>query len=121
MSALQTEKEIADVRAGNRLDAYVAKAVFGEDIYRDSIHGLWRLGTERRTDKGCPPPYSTEIGAAWKVIEKLDGDPFTFAVGVGWCDLYRDRDQVDGITADSTPLAICKAAMLAILKRTARA
>jgi hypothetical protein len=95
---------------------------------------------------GGPRKYSTDIKAAWKVVERLRTDGWLvrvqempneepFLMGAGWrdeenlelhmramCQLYPSKRQREGramfrdIVAfeDSTPLAICKAALAAV-------
>lgn len=58
------------------------------------------------------PYYSTDISAAWKVIEKLteDGDAFTLLYDHGW---FANKDGVYEVCETTAPHAICIAALAA--------
>ena len=83
---------------------------------RDSEADAW--------EKDCPY-YSSEISAAWEVVEKLtDGHRRAVEVGNGhsswwWCNVSRPEPDSHGCThydltkADTAPLAICLAALKA--------
>lgn len=63
------------------------------------------------------PNYSTDIAAAWEVVEKLRNRVNTFTIGAsiildnGWAVEWRNGDFVHD---KSAPLAICRAALLAV-------
>ncbi len=61
-----------------------------------------------------PPPYSADIAAAWLVVEALHARGVNLHVGVNWCDVWVGDGQTEGLIANSTPEAICKAALLAV-------
>ncbi len=97
-----------DLRA---LDAKVHRAVYGEG---------WNGGNPIKGFDGrwpWPPPYSTNIEAAWRVVESLRsrGSPFCMLCAdlepssgwVAWFGSYFDK-------ATTVPLAICRAALKAI-------
>lgn len=99
------------------LDAEVAAKVFGME---------WAGGNPIRDYDGrrpWPPPYSTDIKAAWEVVEKMRE--------LGWCFMLRQWP--DGTTwavlephtpvtlaighdakAENAPLAVCRAALAAL-------
>ncbi|MDE2104292.1 MAG: hypothetical protein KGL39_44050 [Patescibacteria group bacterium] len=66
--------------------------------------------------------YSTEIAAAWQVVEKFASKPAVYYVtvnnchrdeGIEWCVLIADEEQVyEG--QGPLPLAICRAALSAV-------
>ncbi len=103
-----THEEIQNMPAGNKIDMLVELDVFG-----------WPKGYDDARDI---PPYSTDINAAWKVVEKLreDGlyltmnaDAFSagypqFNPGSGWWCSFKYS-----ALAETAPLAICRAALLA--------
>jgi hypothetical protein len=117
------------MEAGRELDALVAEKVMGlicscriERTYC-AIHGEYHTGSLRA--------YSTEIAAAWEVVEKvavkgidfyLEKDPHR---SFYWCRFndtiqgtfnregYEDTRLGEG-TADTAPLAICLAALEAV-------
>lgn len=95
-----TEKELRE------LDAEVHRVVFGPQ--------------PRTWDERYAPHYSTNIAAAWKVVEKLaerfDRDPFicenTYLSGDReWHVVFNGMYEAAEPTA---PLAICKAAIAAM-------
>lgn len=110
------------------LDAKVAELVMGyelikiRDIY---VEGAWN-GDNPDSLIELPhqeklPHYSTDIAAAWKVVEKFSFDLKDWN-GCGeedyrgyTCKLYDGRTQVEE-TADTAPLAICLAALKAVEK-----
>lgn len=106
-----------DLKPGRELDALVAEKVMGEDLSPlGTLHG--------REIPYVPPHYSTDIAAAWQVMEHITAqkrDDF------GWFDLrfvndrwkatfitgayYEARDHIEAPTA---PHAICLAALKAV-------
>jgi len=116
-----TLEEILRMEAGPELDRLVAKHIMGwkegQEIL-ESLSGIGILGEK------ALPRYSTDITAAWSVVEKL--------VNLGWLvnllspwkgnatchwTCYVERKGENGwerleATGDSAPLAICRAAMV---------
>lgn len=111
-------------RAGRALDAIVAERVMG---VKEAPFGV------------CPtcgygggygfkefPEYSTDIAAAWEVVEKLSRRNFSMhndtgcsgcepTEGVGWMALFHIEGGPMAYTvADTAPLAICLAALKAV-------
>jgi hypothetical protein len=109
---------IDDMPAGLEIDAIVADKVFGfrrwegiPDAFHPKAIRWWQ--TEQPCD---PPPYSTDIAAAWNVFEKIERQPgFVFNRFIE----KKDKSYVvsfDGINyseAEDAPLAICHAALKA--------
>lgn len=131
--------KIDEMQAGREMDALVAEKVM--ELPKDliSTHGplfyTRKNGTQVKIKE--IQYYSTEIAAAWEVVEKMrstpcsDGDHFCF-------DLYAENNYVAVFrhhlgeitpepyfekyefymaTADTVPLAICQAALKAVLGR----
>jgi len=142
-------KPFDEFEAGHEIDVLVAEIVMG-----------WILGTERitRPDGGsfnAPlltdwhdpnyrayslPPYSTDIEAAWLVVERVqqshgmlsvswsegnhyyceegtddDPTPVHRCTPVWWCVIYPKQGLAfEGPWSHSAPLAICRAALAAI-------
>lgn len=120
---------------GRELDALIAEKVMGwENVHK---HGSRLVGIPP-TQPGIPvclaggeiPPYSTDIAAAWEVVEKLQKDnpfwktsnyegwmnfnlgPTTGNDGFGWYANFGDSNTIAyGKTA---PHAICLAALKAL-------
>lgn len=113
---------VLGMNAGRELDAMVAEKVFGWEPavnpWGDGRNIGWNLPPcipnelERRTWSRDPLPYSTDISAAWQVVEKigLGIQP----CGDGWvCGIPGNRSKPSVLGA-SAPLAICLAAMKAV-------
>jgi hypothetical protein len=66
----------------------------------------------------CPAPYSTNMGWAWEVIEKLKHlSPciwYETDDGYGWRVMFQ-APYADVIN-ESAPLAICRAALIAVME-----
>ena len=136
--------DIDKLEAGPETDALVGKHVMGWTL-TDTVNVTWdevaeyrkrptvstsdNIGSRvwnnnRRVDEWCP---STDIVAAWEVVEKLEYN-WTLGRDVGQCGddyetsgdkLYRfvysaPGMPMQGISANTAPLAICHAALKAI-------
>ena len=94
-----------DLKAGGYLDALIGEQVFGiaQDPHGEAVE---------------VPPYSTDIGAAWQIVEHLTSngsDTFrcqNYDDGTwdAWFHIYDMRCK-GYAHADTAPLAICKAAL----------
>jgi len=94
-----TKTEPIVVESHRALDALVATEVMGLDI-------------PLLADSPVPPArrYSTDIAAAWEVVEELDLSMYPLACTVGW---RFEFDRNEGAEAETAPLAICLAALKA--------
>lgn len=111
-----TREQIENLEAGPELDAAIHEDVMGLQLQNHSIlkHGGVWVGC-RYVDP--PPAYSTDIAAAWGVIEKtgmLDVSRLRYALwqeddGGNWVVTMDAGRYVEAPTAQ---LAICRAAML---------
>jgi hypothetical protein len=123
--------------AGRALDAEVDRVVFGHRVRMLASGGAqWWGETEAFTGWHNVPPYSTDIAAAWLVVEKLTAEGYWMSLegwdkntlleaswtASFWCD--RGACSVHGgpsdsghgsgdVSADTAPLAICRAALAA--------
>lgn len=99
------------LEAGPKLDALVAEHVMGSAFVQTKLY---------------LPPYSTDIAAVWEVVEKMGYRPFdllTSLVASGpvvegkipcrWEWFCYFDDGARAIQAETAPLAICRAALLA--------
>lgn len=97
---------IDELKPGRELDALVAEKVFGVDvgdIYYDS--------TMQEITNFSIPHYSTDISAAWEVVEKFGRFDLILNGSGAWCaEFYGSWDRSFG---DSAPHAICLAALKA--------
>lgn len=112
-----TREEILALPAGPETDRLVAERVMGIGWQGgnpiDGYDGRWPW----------PPPYSTDVAAAWSVVEKLtdNQDGYCFDLYRGtfpdqppeWvCATLRGRGMVVAC-GQTAPLAVCRAALLA--------
>ena len=129
-----TAPETVDLPAGRELDALVAEKVMGQ-VPCDAWRPFTALPPQWMKDKGecghaaCfpaqmgPAAYSTDIAAAWEVVEKITAPGRL--TGGAWRHLNGKYDAVfseqlgGGVFAMSdeaptAPLAICHAALKAV-------
>ena len=121
-----TKEEILKMAAGNKLDAQIARGIFGKQIANDGIWKEYVLGRGRLTDASGKfdlillEPYSTDISAAWQVVEKIRTIDTYIEISNGWQpeQFWRVKLTPEGIDAwgRTLPEAICKAALLAKLE-----
>ena len=119
----------ATLVAGRALDAMVAEKVMGWQFVPASKpegHPRWTDGEDwfcaEKTciSGGSPPAYSTDIAAAWQVVEELHRRFPDLTIEVGWSHETRqwfcqDYDEMNfGGAGSSAPLAICLAALRAV-------
>ena len=88
----------------------IAKEIFKLDVKHD-----WHWEFTTRS-------YSTDISAAWEVVEKCENfncyvDLIALSNKRGWkCAVY-DVNKISGnAIAETAPLAICRAALLAVME-----
>jgi len=109
-----------DIIPEDALDLYLA----GSPIHCDSWTCVCRYD-EGDTPKWVPDPYSTDISAAWLVVEKLkkDWDCIDLIWDAGAWDMCLENydshrkfylGKESGATYEELPEAICKAALIAI-------
>ena len=109
---------MAETIAGHDLDALIAENFLGLDY--ESVDGTWRyegllihLGEEL-------PAFSTSIADAWRLVEEMairgwKVDVQNRFAGCWACHVHFDAPNYAKVfeTADSAPLAICKASLAA--------
>jgi hypothetical protein len=103
-----TREEILAMPAGRELDAIVAKAIGYVSLttHWNPIDNMY----------GTLPHYSTDISAAWEVVEKLQQD-FMFIDIFSTSDSYNVLvTNGDAVNAEKAPEAICKAALIAVME-----
>lgn len=106
------------------LDAEVHRGVFGCQVHWSEDHQDWRhVIADNGVSLFCGQPvphYSTDMGAAWKVVEKMCGETKQILFVSGeWYAIF-PRSCPEGVVptvilegAATAPLAICKAALAA--------
>lgn len=120
-----THDEILNMEAGREMDALVAEKVMGWREYDYKFYSSWEIaeGVFRRMSEFQP---SIDIASAWEVVEKIrttiiHGLPvcpnivYHHSIPAWHCELFNNMwmRQAD---ADTAPLAICRAALLATSK-----
>ncbi len=113
------------MKPGRTLDALVAEKVMGFYVHRgeDGPDGYVSYNTEYKS-RFLLDQYSTEITAAWEVLEVLRSQGWSFSVSSpyklaggdqhAWrCTLDHKADTDYEVEADSAPHAICLAALKA--------
>jgi hypothetical protein len=130
-----TRDEILNMPAGREMDALVAEKVMIVEFTKHNYkaHDVLSNTIEERTYYSTSfaplPHYSTDIAAAWQVVEKLMemGDVFIENWQDGeWfvaCDPLMNKPRRNAASCDgkktgkeSAPLAICRAALLAVME-----
>lgn len=113
-----TREEIEQALPGRSLDRLVAALAGWE--YKRSI-GRW-VEPGGAMAHVNPPEFSTDIAAAWQVVEKLNADGWGHRHSVyspaaerpGWAWEFAIGAKSFEGTAETAPLAICRAALLTV-------
>ena len=110
---------IDKMEAGRELDALVAERVMGLDVkitdWKSDRYGRYKV-KHYRVGNSFLPEYSTDISAAWTVIEKMINLDYGIHMGLNKGNFeiaiypLGDSDWIY-ISAPTAPLAICKAAL----------
>lgn len=120
---------VNEMEAGRELDALVAQHVMGCKVLGSELTGFFcGCSPETHRDKdGFLPRFSTDIAAAWEIVEKvkatssrgyvLDFLRGEWTVGLRACGDAGEPELYDHCAgcAEEAPLAICKAALKAAL------
>ena len=112
-----TRDEILNMPAGREMDALIAENVMGYQWgYK---HAFSTLPTWSKNGIVVTlGDYSTDISAAWEVVEKLRGKrvmEISITKKSFWCTVYATGRNINE-KADTAPLAICRAALLAVME-----
>lgn len=122
-----TREQILAEPAGPRLNRWVGEYVMGcrEEQSDDDLYDLIILGGVNQVDFCEPgacwsavPKYSENIASAWQVVEKMLASGWG---GFGWDGFEKGQKWLVGfghtkIEAETMPLAISKASLLAALE-----
>lgn len=106
--------------AGRELDALVAEKVMGHTLKRQPIGAGIELIHDDEGPHGHLAYYSTDIAAAWEVLERIRQQRVSLSLRwafFGHPDNSRwwIEDNLDrGPQADTAALAICRAALLVV-------
>lgn len=114
-------------KALSELDALVAEKVMGWRVTpHPDLHGATYFEVPDGTATVMPDMFSTDIAAAWTVVEKMRADGWGFGFGTeeggGWAAIFANgRDGMafeeyeEGYSFEAAaPLAICRAALKAV-------
>lgn len=102
-----TRDEILNMPAGREMDYLIAEKVLELSILKDGTGILLPIDLQVKN-------YSTDIAAAWGVVEKFPTMSLTFRGKYWFCDL--NQVDFDYTQADTAPLAICRAALLTLVE-----
>lgn len=90
-------------KAGRELDALVAEKVMGVETMQKLYPSMMAKGG------AWLPHFSTDIAAAWEVVEKMRREGYIFDI-----EIRKDYVGVNCEHCESAPLAICLAALRAV-------
>jgi len=120
----RTDAEIRTMPADRAMDCLIAERVFGytldyefADIYNGPL--INEIYTE---DEGSAmlPLYSTDITDAWQVVKSMNLTRRMFTLEQlaegAWVARFRGSKRVDEARGESEAAAICRAALLAVLR-----
>lgn len=135
-------EDIGDIdvlEAGRKLDAIVAERVLGVRVGFEV--GVSLFSYTANGFEGVAP-YSTDIEAAWQVVDELDKRDYYFAMSRDWVMVggvptgergyharfhpymevaYGEDENATSAWAETAPLAICRAALRAVVATQATA
>lgn len=111
-----TRDEILNMPAGRALDALIEYHIMKTQVPRNSDGHLSRSWVDGYGYENTF--YSTDIAAAWDVVEKLNRDGWYVSVFTGHkfeCALsHPNPKRGNYCKGETAPLAICRAALLAV-------
>ena len=106
---------MSELAAGRELDALIGEYVFG---WEKGSFPVYEPMKSKHGDYMVRPisEYSADIAAAWDVVEKMTDRGFLIRLTVDgknefWCAFKFSA------TAKTAPLAICRAALLAVMEK----
>jgi hypothetical protein len=103
-----TRDEILAMPAGKDIDDLVDEFVFGKPTPKDNNTILYIRNSKS---------YSTDISAAWEVVNAMEKYSCDFAIKKGvdaWSAIVGGGAWI--CDAETAPLAICQAALLAVME-----
>lgn len=127
MTETLTREMILAEPAGPRLDAWVRERVLGRPVVRQTALGHEFCFTDEvgLMGRNPVPKYSLDIASAWVAVENLGRRYMEVTVDTGskspnchvrvWKTMFPKWEQC--AAARTAPLAICRAALLAVLER----
>ena len=123
-----TNEEILKKPAGHELNKLIAEFVFGMKLEKNHgfAGGYYWVGNGilfgEMPAQGTPD-YSTNISAAWEVAGKVANEDSDLSVHITgeyprgfWRCIFENAFVNYDVTAETAPLAICRAALMAVMK-----
>lgn len=117
------KKQIEKLEAGRDADTLIAEEVFHAKVWGRSVNdGPETLIMTRCSPHRELPHYSTDIAAAFEIVEHFKEKSVMLSLSWGkdggwWCVIYPFQGSpAEGHYAETAPLAIVKAALLATLE-----
>jgi len=116
-------EQIERMNAGREMDALIAEDIMGwTRVYGRS--GLWNTQSESVRFTNDIPYYSIKIADAWKIIETMREAGYHSRVETQICPtvIFWKKGLIERgpspvtYRATSTPLAICRAALIAVME-----
>lgn len=111
------KEEIWNMPAGNEMDALVLASVFDVISFADANGKPYKLSVNKNHEP--IPNYSGDISAAWAVAHKLASQERVFSLHVigesfdgQWKAIFENAFVHFTATAETVPLAICRAALM---------
>lgn len=116
-----TRDEIMNIPAGRDMDKLIAEKIMALTGIRwstsyptDWIYSNGEYVVGKNLGWDALPRYSTDISAAWEVVEKLRHRGL-FQINVWHNDMCQvNLSNCDAVVSETAPLAICRAALLAV-------
>lgn len=113
-----------EMKPGRELDALIAEKVMGWQRWESGVGTRWKRGgwSEEANSVSEVPAYSTDIAAAWEVVEHFRKNGFDVTVSTRKdgtyvnCEItnYDDVNVTDGMNLWDAPHAIALAALKAV-------
>lgn len=112
---------MTNLPAGHELDTLVAERVMGWTRIRQRDNGSWQMTAPTGQESAYVPTFSTDIAAAWQVVEHFVAKGWGMTIlspshwaEVGWTAWIDGEFTHEKAEADTSPLAICRAALAAV-------
>jgi hypothetical protein len=117
--------DILTMDAGREMDELILKHIFGFEHLPPPAMPRFQRPTEHGVETiDYPRPYSTDIWSAWQVVEKMIGNDWDFYMenasnnrtnpDLFWVMFDKNAEGDNCAECESAPLAICRAALLAV-------
>jgi|SRR3990172_13114446 len=121
--------DIDTISAGKELDGLIAERVFGWKnlVWKEGGHKIDELGNRLSWPMGwygdgprgstyLVKRYSTNMDDAWEVVDKLRETCCDFSISEGFNAAFLKDDWIVA-TADTVPVAICRAALKTVMEK----